>query len=71
MSTYNIRFAHSDTDRPGSFDISAQVDTEAVSAVRSFVAAGYRNGTWASILLRDGRTYVARNQHGKAHGAFA
>lgn len=68
MAIYTARIGHSDSDIPGDLQIDAQTDDEAISAVRSFVVAGYRNLTWASLPLSDGRQASYRNEHGRAVG---
>ena len=50
-------------DRPGT--LTAATDREAVQIARKLVRDGYRNEAWASAYLTDGRTYQARNAHGR------
>lgn len=71
MQTYTATYSHSETDSTGVLTLDAATDAQAVAEVRAFVASGYRNGTWASTLLQDGRSYTARNEHGAAVGAYA
>lgn len=71
MHTYTATYSHSETDSTGKLRLDATTDAEAIKEVRAFVSSGYRNGTWASTALQDGRTYTAHNQHGSAVGGFA
>lgn len=49
-------------------DFAATNDTDVIKEVRVFVANGYRNETWASVDLIDGKSYTARNVRGQAVG---
>lgn len=69
MTTYEIRFGHGH-DTPGRIIRELQSDSLAVAYVRRLVADGYRNETWANVVLGDGRFYAADNVHGKARGRY-
>lgn len=57
-----IHYGHGN-DIPGT--LSRDGDKEAIRTARSLVRDGYRNDTWASVHLSDGRTYQVRNAHGR------
>jgi len=71
MSNYLASFAHTDDGPVGHIRLNAASDAQAVEEVREFVRHGYRNGTWASVELSDGRIYGCRNEHGDALGGYA
>ena len=49
-------------DRPGTLTASPD---QAIKTARALVRDGLRNEAWASVELPDGRTYQARNSHGR------
>lgn len=63
---YTAKYGHSNNDAQGRLNLDATDDASAMAEVDGFVAAGYRNGTWATIELSDGSAYTARNEHGRA-----
>ena len=64
----NTTILHGDNNgRPGTLTVN---ETEAVATVQSLVRDGLRNEVWASAELADGRTYRARNVHGKVIGGY-
>ena len=65
-TTYRAAYAHNDHDHPGHIYLDASSDAEAVAEVKGFVESGYRNSTWATVRLSDGRLYQAENRHGDA-----
>lgn len=71
MATYTATYAHSANALAGRLNLDAANDKAAAAEVREFVTAGYRNSTWASAELSDGRTYTAHNRHGKAIGGYS
>ena len=60
--TATIRYG-AGNDRPGT--LTADNDREAVDIARRVVRDGLRNEAWATADLSDGRTYQARNDHGR------
>ncbi|HOW47355.1 MAG TPA: hypothetical protein PLB26_06845 [Rubrivivax sp.] len=66
--TYIAVYAHADTDMPGSLELDATTDAEAIAEIKQLVESGYRNGTWATVELSDGRTASYCNRHGEAVG---
>lgn len=61
---YTARYAHSESDTPGSLEIVAIDHDDAKRQARQFVADGYRNGTWINLDLGES-SYAARNVNGK------
>lgn len=71
MSNYQMVYGHTSNDcTPGHLTMDATADSDAVSDLLDFVKGGYRNETWASVELSDGRSYVARNVRGGAVGQY-
>ena len=68
MHTYTARYGHEPNATPGDLRLDAKNDDEAIAEVRAFVADGYRNLSWASVPLQDGRQASYRNEHGAAVG---
>jgi hypothetical protein len=66
--TYTARYAHSDSDTPGKLNLDATTDDEAIKEVTKFVTDGFRNSTWCTVELSNGRHYTARNTSGHAFG---
>lgn len=65
LITYTMRYAHSDSDTPGSLRMLASNDRLAITEARQFCLNGYRNQTWANVALSTGQTYACRNVHGE------
>lgn len=65
---YEMIYAHSDNDIPGSLPLRANTDEQAINEVRAFVEDGFRNGTWGSIEFADGSGYICHNRYGRAEG---
>lgn len=64
-------YAHNDTDIPGRIHLAGTNDAAIVREARKFVANGYRNGTWVSVLLPvSGRSYICRNYQGLPEGSY-
>lgn len=68
--TYEARYAHAGNAIPGILALDAATDAQAVEEVRTLVASGHRNETWARVELAGGRAYTCRNEHGQAVGEF-
>lgn len=66
--SYSVRYAHSDSDVPGTLTMSAKTDAAFVEKLKAFVEEGFRNGTWANAELKSGAAVGYRNEHGKAVG---
>lgn len=72
MSKYQIVYGHTQADcTPGTLTLAATTDDEAVAETRKLVQDGYRDETWATIDLSDGRAYNVRNIRGEAVGKYA
>lgn len=51
--------------------LDAKTDRDAKREVRKAVSDGYRNMTFASVELSDGKCYTVHNKHGRVVGRIA
>lgn len=63
---YFVKYAHNQNDTPGDLSFDCEDDKTLIKEVKEFVMSGYRNATWATCELNDGRTLSIQNSHGDA-----
>jgi hypothetical protein len=66
MSKYQATCAHSANDVPGTLNLSATNDAEAIAEVLRLVKDGHRDRTWATVELSTGKIYRCANKGGNA-----
>lgn len=75
LASYTVTITHPDSD-PVNLTKDFGSDASAIEFCNTAAESGYRGheylggGTWASVLLKDGRTYTAWNVYGIAHSSF-
>ena len=70
MATYTLQYSNDGIGRPGRLDIEAANDKAAIKAANDDCEERYRNQSWVSVRLSDGRAWIAHNQHGRAVGHY-
>lgn len=69
MHTYLMTFGDPPHTTRGTQALAATADHDAVSEVRQYITV-QRTGSWATITLQDGRTYICGLVDGKAVGRY-
>lgn len=65
MPIYTAKYGHESNCTPGSMEIEAATQADAIDQAKQFVRDGVRNGTWINMSI-EGGAFAATNQHGEA-----
>jgi hypothetical protein len=68
LGRYVIRYGDSPHDQPRTLTICIGSDAAAIVELRTLVAEGSRNQTWATMELPDGSKVAYRNEDGDPKG---
>lgn len=62
---YTAKYGHAANDTPGTLEIEAPTQADAIEQAKQFVRDGQRNGTWINMAI-EGGAFSAANEHGEA-----
>jgi len=67
---YTILYGHDDNCGTGILEWIADKDADVIEKLDKFVSEGFRNCTWATVELKNGKSYRSKNVNGSALGWF-